>query len=764
MVLNTKLFGNELVKRGFQFYSGVPCSFLKDFINYAKNECNYVGATNEGEAIAISSGVALGGKKAVVLMQNSGLTNAASPLLSLNYPFRLPVLGFVSLRGEEGIQDEPQHELMGLITTQLLDLMQIRWEFLSNDLEEAKRQLDRANMHIEDNHSFFFVVKQKTFEKVDLSKQESFLKHNFLKITKNKQDDVPTRYEALSVINALKDSETVQLATTGKTGRELYEIEDANNNLYMVGSMGCVSSFGLGLSLEKRDKEIVVIDGDGSLLMRMGSLATNGYYSSGNMLHILLDNNAHDSTGGQSTVSNSINFVEIAAACGYMKSIYIHSLEELESSIRAWKHTRGLTFLYMRISKGSSEKLGRPKIKPYEVKERLQTFVRNNLSNFTEGEGIMRIVKRNILLNPGPATTTDSVKYAQVVPDICPREAEFGDLMEYVSTELTQLVADTEDYSTVLFGGSGTAAVEAIISSVVGDDVVVIINNGAYGKRMCEIAGAYGLNYLEFNSPPDDGIDLLSLKKLLQNSSSKISHLAVVHHETSTGLLNDIESIGAICREHHIDMVVDAMSSYAAIPIHMDKMNISFMAASSNKNLQGIAGVAFVIANKRKLECMRHKKSRNYYLNLYAQHQFFMESRQMRFTPPVQTLYALKQAIDELKEEQVKGRYERYTKSWETLIKGIARLGLNHIVPEKHHSKIITSIFEPDCNGYDFSDMHDYFHSQGFTIYPGKFAESKTFRIANIGDITYKDIEEFLALLENYLGAIGYPFEKEDAK
>lgn len=375
------------MKRGFQFYSGVPCSFLKAFINYAKNECNYVGAANEGEAVAIASGAAIGGKKAVVLMQNSGLTNAVSPLVSLTYPFRLPVLGFVSLRGEEGIQDEPQHELMGQITTQLLDLMQISWEYLSDDLEEAKQQLDRANRQIEENLSFFFVVKQKTFEKVELSEQTPSVKQNLLKITKHKQDDLPTRYEALSIINAQKDDQTVQLATTGKTGRELYEIEDADNNLYMVGSMGCVSSLGLGLALAKKDKEIVVIDGDGSLLMRMGSLATNGYSSPDNMLHILLDNNAHDSTGGQSTVSNMVNFVEIAAACGYQKSIYIHSLEEFEASIRAWKQTRGLTFLHMRIAKGSAEKLGRPKTKPHEVKERLQTFVRNDRSTFTE-EGI----------------------------------------------------------------------------------------------------------------------------------------------------------------------------------------------------------------------------------------------------------------------------------------------------------------------------------------------------------------------------------------
>jgi phosphonopyruvate decarboxylase len=198
------------------------------------------------------------------------------------------------------------------------------------------------------------------------------------------ENRMPTRHEALTVINAMKDCSTVQLATTGKTGRELYEIEDADNNFYMVGSMGCISSFGLGLALTQKNKKIVVIDGDGSLLMRMGSLATNGYYHPANMIHILLDNNAHDSTGGQSTVSHNIHFIDLAASCGYTKSIYVHGLEELEAALSEWKKTKGLTFLYLKISKSSKEQLGRPKVKPFEVKERLQRFLNKHPSGKKE--------------------------------------------------------------------------------------------------------------------------------------------------------------------------------------------------------------------------------------------------------------------------------------------------------------------------------------------------------------------------------------------
>jgi aspartate aminotransferase-like enzyme len=230
-----------------------------------------------------------------------------------------------------------------------------------------------------------------------------------------------------------------------------------------------------------------------------------------------------------------------------------------------------------------------------------------------------------ILLNPGPATTTDSVKLSQVVPDICPREREFGQLMQDICIELTQLVADEDQYTTVLFNGSGTAAVESIISSVSNENVMVIVNNGAYGKRMCEIAEVYGLSYLEFNSPSDNLIDLEALERYIKTTDRIVSHLAVVHHETTTGLLNDIKAIGELCRRHRIDMIVDAMSSFAALPIQMEEMNISYLASSSNKNLQGMAGISFVIANKSKLESPKRNKQRNYYLNLYAQYKFFLD-------------------------------------------------------------------------------------------------------------------------------------------
>lgn len=374
-MIATQKFGNELKKLGYDFYSGVPCSFLKYLINYAINECDYVMAANEGDAVAIASGAYLGGKKSVVLMQNSGLTNATSPLTSLNFTFRLPVLGMVSLRGETGLGDEPQHELMGQITEKMLKLMKVRWAYLSADFDEAKKQLKKADKIIGKGETFFFVVKKDTFDEVKLREQHLKTLQNKSKVKSVGKSELPTRRETLKILSDLSDKDTVLLATTGKTGRELFEVADKPNHLYMVGSMGCISSLALGLALTRPEKKIIAIDGDGSLMMRLGALTTNAYYQPANLMHILLDNGTHDSTGGQATVSHNIDFVDQAAAVCYPIALKVNGLDELSKAIVKWQMNGGLTFIHLKIAKGSTKELGRPTMKPHEVKTRLMNFI-----------------------------------------------------------------------------------------------------------------------------------------------------------------------------------------------------------------------------------------------------------------------------------------------------------------------------------------------------------------------------------------------------
>lgn len=363
-------------------------------------------------------------------------------------------------------------------------------------------------------------------------------------------------------------------------------------------------------------------------------------------------------------------------------------------------------------------------------------------------------LKRNILLNPGPATTTDTVKMAQVVSDICPREKEFGEVMEFITEKLTDFVANNKDYTTVLFGGSGTAGVEAVLSSICSNKKILVINNGSYSERMTQILETYDADFFNYKSDIIKPIDFNNLEETLKKN--KFDYICAVHNETGTGLLNDINRIGKLAKKYNAEFVVDAMSSYAAIPINMEEMNIDFLIASSNKNIQGMAGVVFVICKKVSLEKLKNIKPKSFYLDLYAQYKNFINTKQTRFTPPVQTLYALKQAIIETIEETIENRNKRYTESWNTLIEGIKKLNLKLLLDEECQSIIITTIYEPECEKYNFDDMHDYLYKRNFTIYPGKVSSFNTFRIANIGSIDKKDISNFLIVLEEYLKSIDY--------
>ncbi|MBZ7930053.1 phosphonopyruvate decarboxylase [Campylobacter sp. RM9939] len=390
-MLKMELLGESLKKIGCFQFSGVPCSYLAPMINYAINIDSFIMSNNEGDAVAIASGISLANYKksfGVVLMQNSGLSNALSPLTSLNYTFEIPILGFVSLRGERddkgNNKDEPQHELLGTITDRLLQTCNIAYDFLDRDFNKARRQLEVAYNYLQQGKSYFFIVKNNTFEKCALNHYKNiFLKKNInIFQTKDTNSDfLPKRIEVLQYLNHFSKINQIALfATTGKTGRELYEVEDLDNQLYMVGSMGCVSSLALGVTLQT-SKKVIAIDGDSALLMRLGALSTNAYYASlynkGNFCHILLDNESHDSTGGQFNLSPNVNFAQVAHFCGYEKVFIVSSFEELEQALCFFnnRNNGGAIFIYIKILKGSKENLGRPRITPREVSLRMANFL-----------------------------------------------------------------------------------------------------------------------------------------------------------------------------------------------------------------------------------------------------------------------------------------------------------------------------------------------------------------------------------------------------
>ena len=376
-MIEAKSFVETAKMAGFTLYTGVPCSYVKPFINYVIDapDLSYVGAANEGDAVAIATGAQLGGRRAVVMMQNSGLGNAVSPLTSLNAIFQIPCLLITTLRGEPGgPHDEPQHELMGKITTQMLELMGVAWSFFPTEESEVAGALEKAVAHMNKTRlPYCFVMKKDSVAAHKLTSRPTAREilpppsEPFAAVSWER----PSRTEALRAVQANVDlDKDIIVATTGYTGRELYACDDRPNQLYMVGSMGCASLFGMGLAWARPKKRVIVLDGDGALLMRMGGLATIGYERPDNLVHVLLDNEAHDSTGTQSTVSHSVDLAAAARACGYPTVRRVASADDLGKALR--DRNEGLRFLHLKTKPGAPADLPRPKITPREVAARLE--------------------------------------------------------------------------------------------------------------------------------------------------------------------------------------------------------------------------------------------------------------------------------------------------------------------------------------------------------------------------------------------------------
>jgi 2-aminoethylphosphonate-pyruvate transaminase len=381
-----------------------------------------------------------------------------------------------------------------------------------------------------------------------------------------------------------------------------------------------------------------------------------------------------------------------------------------------------------------------------------EVYPKMNIENNNKDNVNPLSVKRSILLNPGPATTTNTVKYSQIVPDICPREKEFGDVMKYINNNLVKIAGgDLENHTCVLFGGSGTAAMDATINSVVPPGKkILVINNGAYGKRIAKIARAYRIGCVELKFEWDSLPDLKIIESQLQNDP-EISCVAMVHHETTTGLLNPVKEIGILVKTFGKTFIVDTISSFAGVPINIKEYNINFMMSTSNKCIQGMAGVSFIICDKQELEKIKNYPRRSFYLSLYDQYNYFLDNYQMRFTPPVQTLYALKRAIEELLEEGYENRISRYTRNWQILREGVIKLGFKILTEEEEESRILITLLYPENSHFNFDLLHDKLYEEGFTIYPGKIGKKETFRLSIMGDLNEKDMRDFLSNFEEVL-------------
>ena len=362
---------------GFGFYTGVPCSFLTPLINRVASDraLRYVGAASEGEAVAIAAGAWLGGRQTVVLCQNSGLGNAVNPLTSLNTPFRIPTLLVVTWRGQPGLADEPQHALMGEVTQDLLALMRLGQapfpqapDTLDAAFGHAQAEMERTSL------PFAFVMRKGDLAEEALDEPARRQAGAGRRTDLCERGSRPSRVEILEHVLALAPADAAVIATTGKTGRELFTLQDRAQHLYQVGSMGCAAPMGLGLALVT-GRRTIVLDGDGAALMKLGAMATIGAYRPPGLLHVLLDNGVHDSTGGQATVSPTVDFAGVALSCGYAHAFSCDSATGFASAFTEALGRPGPLLVHVRIRPGSMEKLGRPTIAPHEVARRFQGFV-----------------------------------------------------------------------------------------------------------------------------------------------------------------------------------------------------------------------------------------------------------------------------------------------------------------------------------------------------------------------------------------------------
>lgn len=361
-------------------------------------------------------------------------------------------------------------------------------------------------------------------------------------------------------------------------------------------------------------------------------------------------------------------------------------------------------------------------------------------------------IKRNILLNPGPATTTDSVKMAQVIPDICPREKEFTDMMEEIRTDLVRIVhGDLRKYTAVLFCGSGTINMDVCLNSLLPKDKkILIINNGSYSQRAVDICIFYGLDYINLNYDYNKRPELSFVEKVLIDNPD-IALVYTTHNETGTGLLNPIREIGKLVHQYGAIFVVDTTSSYAMIPIDIEKDNIDFCMASAQKGIMAMTGLSFIIGRIDLIERSANYPKRSYYCNLYLQYEYFKKTGEMHFTPPVQTIYSVKQALKEYWAEGEQEKWNRHTRVFEAIHKGIEQLGLQCLIDKELQSGLVVAVRYPELPEWNFEKVHDYCYQRGFTIYPGKVAEAESFRLCALGAIDQKDIENFFEVLKDAL-------------
>ena len=354
------------------------------------------------------------------------------------------------------------------------------------------------------------------------------------------------------------------------------------------------------------------------------------------------------------------------------------------------------------------------------------------------------------MLTPGPLSTSQTVREA-MLQDWCTWDKDYnGGIVTPIRKGLLAIAGlDENEYTDVLLQGSGTYCVEATIGAAVKPtDKLLILANGAYGKRMAQIAGYYHIDHVLVSLHETELITGEVARRALEENPG-ITHLSMVHSETTTGLLNPIEEVAEVIRGKGITFIVDAMSSFGGVPIDMKKLDIDFLVSSANKCIQGVPGFGFIIAKREKLMACKGV-ARSLSLDIYDQWETMEKGGgKWRFTSPTHVVRAFYQAMKELNEEGgIAARYERYKKNHRTLVDGMRAQGFKTLLPDASQGPIITSFLYPKKD-FDFKSFYAQLKEKGFVIYPGKISQADTFRIGNIGDVFPEDMEKLLEAIRD---------------
>ena len=363
--------------------------------------------------------------------------------------------------------------------------------------------------------------------------------------------------------------------------------------------------------------------------------------------------------------------------------------------------------------------------------------------------------KDKILFTPGPLTTSQTVKQA-MMRDLGSRDTEFIAIVKEIRHKLVELgQANPDEYTAVLMQGSGTFGLEAVVSSTVPPDgKLLIIINGAYGKRLAKIASVLKIDAVTLEYPENKTPNLQEIEDTLK-TNKEINNVFVVHCETTTGIINPIREIGKIVAKSGARYFVDAMSSFGAVPVNLTDCNIDYLVSSANKCIEGVPGFSFILCKLSSLkETAPYARSLSF--NLLEQYLGFEKNGQFRFTPPTHTLVAFRQALEELQAEGgVNGRAERYRKNYETLIEGMRRMGFKEYLRPEHQGYIITSFLYPDDPNFSFEVFYESLNQKDYVIYPGKVTDANCFRIGNIGRIFEADIKALLVAIRQTISVMG---------